>query len=183
MWRCFIPPPLHVPGRRRDSRPCDGSAQCQGCQCTALSPQLLVALKSARRSAISAARSSAKRCLSSGVALVSPLGCRTKGLPSLKGGSVILGHELAPPGAVLRQGSPFREGRWEVEVGQVTLKRPPVGHFSAAGDAGLRDPRKHQALGETVLVHPGHVTCPEQCATREVVLEREPRCTSGGSRK
>ena len=30
--------PLHVPGRRRDSRPCDGSAQCQGCQCTALSP-------------------------------------------------------------------------------------------------------------------------------------------------
>ena len=28
-------PPLHVPGRRRDSRPCDGSAQCQGCLCTA----------------------------------------------------------------------------------------------------------------------------------------------------
>ena len=48
--------------------------------------QLLVALKSARRSAISAARCSAKRCLSSGVTLVSPLGCRTKGLPSLKGG-------------------------------------------------------------------------------------------------
>ena len=39
LWRCFIPPPLHVPGRRRDSRPpCDGSAKCQGCQCTALSP-------------------------------------------------------------------------------------------------------------------------------------------------
>ena len=79
---CFIPPPLHVPGRRRDSRPCDGSAQCQGCQCTALTPQLLVALKPARRSAISAARCSAKRCLSSGVTLVSPLGCRTKGFPS-----------------------------------------------------------------------------------------------------
>ena len=36
-----------------------------------------------------------------------------------------------------------------------------------------RDPREHEALGETVLVHPGHVPCPEQCATREVVLERE----------
>ncbi len=53
-----------------------------------LSPQLMVALKSARRLAISAARSLAKRCLSSGDTLVSPLGCRTKGLPSLKGGCV-----------------------------------------------------------------------------------------------
>ena len=35
-----------------------------------------------------------------------------------------LGHELAPPGAVLRQGRPFGEGRREVEVGQVALKRP-----------------------------------------------------------
>ena len=65
-----------------------GSAQCQGCQCTALFPQLLMVLKSARRLSISAARCSAKRCLSSGVTLVPPLGCRTKGLPSLKGGSV-----------------------------------------------------------------------------------------------
>ena len=38
-----------------------------------------------------------------------------------------LGHELVPPGAVLRQGSPFGEGRREVEVGQVALKRPAVG--------------------------------------------------------
>ena len=81
--------------RRRDSRPCDGSAQCQGCQCTALSPQLLVALKFARRSAISAARCSAKHCLSSGVTLVSPLGCRTKGLPSSKGGLVKSLHHPA----------------------------------------------------------------------------------------
>ncbi len=80
-----------------------------------------MALKSARRSAISAARCSAKRFLSSGVTLVSPLGCRTKSLPSLKGG---LDYKLATPGAVLRQGSPFGEGRWEVEVGQVALKRP-----------------------------------------------------------
>ena len=54
------------PGSTKGIHPCDGSAQCRGCQCTALSPQLLVALKSARRSAISAARCSAKRCLSSG---------------------------------------------------------------------------------------------------------------------
>ena len=33
-----------------------------------------------------------------------------------------LGHELAPSGVVLRQGSPFGEGRREVEVGQVALK-------------------------------------------------------------
>ena len=76
------------PGSMKGIHPCDGSAQCRGCQCTALSPQLLVALKSARRLAISAARSLAKRNLSSGVTLVSPLGCRTKGLPSLNGGSV-----------------------------------------------------------------------------------------------
>ena len=76
-----------------------------------LSPQLMVALKSARRLAISAARSLAKRCLSSGVTLVSPLVCRTKGLPCLNGG---LGHELAPSGAVLSQGSPVGKGRREV---------------------------------------------------------------------
>ena len=32
-------PSLPVPGRRRDSRPCGGSAQCQGFQCSAFSPQ------------------------------------------------------------------------------------------------------------------------------------------------
>ena len=84
----FHSTPLHVPGRRRGSRPCNGSAQCQGCQCTVLSLQLLMVLKSARRLAILAARCSAKRYLSSGVTLVSPLGCRTKSLPRLKGGSV-----------------------------------------------------------------------------------------------
>ena len=96
----------------------------------ALPYQLLVALKSARRLAISAARCSAKRCLSSGVTLVSPLGpwLSHEGLTKFEGG---LGHELVPPGAVLRlrQGSRFGEGRREVEVGQVALKRPAVGHF------------------------------------------------------
>ncbi len=43
----------------------------------------------------------------------------------------------------------------------------------AADDARLRDPREHEALGMTITVRPSHVSCPEQCATREVVLERE----------
>ena len=129
--------PLHVPGRRRDSRPCEGSAPCQGCQCTALSHQLLVALKSARRLAISAARCSAKRCLSSGGTLVSPLGCRTKGLPSLKGGSVT---SLCHPARSCARGahSVKAAGR---------LKRPAEGHFLAASDSRLRDPREHEAFG------------------------------------
>ena len=45
------------PGSTKGIHPCDGSAQCRGCQCSALSPQFLVALRSARRLAISAARS------------------------------------------------------------------------------------------------------------------------------
>ena len=91
--------PLHVPGRRMDSRPCDGSEQ-----------NLLVTLKSTRRLAISAARCSAKRCLSSNVTLVSRLSCQLshEGLTKLEGG---LGHELVPPGVVLHQGSLFGEGR------------------------------------------------------------------------
>ena len=57
---------------------------------------------------------------------------------------------------------------------QVALKRPAVGHLLAAGDAGLSDPGEHEALGEAVLGHARHVpSCPEQRATREVVLERE----------
>ena len=48
-----------------------------------------------------------------------------------------------------------------------------VAHLLAAGDAGLSDPGEHEALGEVVLGHARHVPCPEQRATREVVLERE----------
>ncbi len=48
-----------------------------------------------------------------------------------------LGHELFPPGAVVRQGSPLGEGSREVEVGQVASKRPSEGNFLAVGDAGL----------------------------------------------
>ena len=40
-------PPAARPGSTKGIHPCDGSAQCRGCQCTALSPQLLMALKSA----------------------------------------------------------------------------------------------------------------------------------------
>jgi len=58
-------------------------------------------------------------------------------------------------------------------VVQVALERPAVGHLFAAGDAGLSYPGEHEALGEAVLVNPRQVPCPEQCATREVVLQRE----------
>ena len=93
-----------------------------------------------------------------------------EGLANGEGG---LGRKLVPPGAVLRQVCPFGEHRREIEVVQVALKRPAVGHLLAAGDAGLSDPGEHEALGEAVLVHPRHVPSPEQCATRGVVLERE----------
>ena len=142
-----------------------------GCQCTTLPPQLLfLASKTARRSAISAARCATARRLSSGVTLVSPRGCRTKGLPMPKGGR---GYELVPPGAVLRQVCPLGEHRRKAEVTQVALKRPAVGHRLAAGDAGLSDPGEHEVLGEAVLGHARHVPCPEQRVTREVVLEQE----------
>ncbi len=49
-----------------------------------------------------------------------------------------LGHELLPPGAVLRQGSPFGEGRREVEVCQVALKRLAVGHFLVLSQVGRK---------------------------------------------
>ncbi len=55
----------------------------------------------------------------------------------------------------------------------MALRRSAVGHFLATGNPGLRDPREHEALGKTVLAHLGHVSFPEQCATRDEVLERE----------
>ena len=54
----------------------------------------------------------------------------THGLPGLKGGSVTSSRHPA-------HSAP------EVEVGQVALKRPAAGHFLAASDARLRDPREH----------------------------------------
>jgi len=79
------------------------------------------------------------------------------------------GHEFVPPGAVLRQAYPLDELRRKVEVVQVALNRPAVGHLLAAGDAMLSDPGEHEALGEAVLGHARHVPCLEQRATREVV--------------
>ena len=68
-----------------------------------------------------------------------------EGLANGEGGR---GHELVPPGAVLRQVCPLGEHRREVEVVQVALERPAVGHLLTAGDAGLLDPGEHEALGE-----------------------------------
>ncbi len=50
-----------------------------------------------------------------------------EGLTKFEGG---LGYELVSPSAVLRQGSPFGEGRRGVEVGQVALKRPAERSFN-----------------------------------------------------
>ena len=95
-----------------------------------------------------------------------------EGLPNLKGGLVTsLRHPARSYGR--GQGSPFGKSRREVEVGQVALKRPVESFFLVAGDSRRRDPREHQALGETILVHPGYVPSLEQRATCEVVLERE----------
>ena len=86
--------------------------RAQGCQCNALPPQLLLlASKTARRSAISAARCATARRLSSGVTLVSPRGCRTKGFPMAKGGVV---EDL--PDAVPSQACPLGEHRKKVEA-------------------------------------------------------------------
>ncbi len=95
----------------------------------------VVALKSTRRLAVSAARCSAKLCLSSGVTLVSSLVVARRAYKVLRG----LCHELAPPEAVPRQWSPVGEGSREAEVGEVALKPPAVGHFLAAGDAKPQD--------------------------------------------
>ena len=128
----------------------------QGCQCTTLPPQLLLlASKTARRSAISAAlRHRPTLVLRSqpGVAPWLP----HEGFANGKGGR---GYELVPPGAVLRQVCPFSEHRRKAEVVQVALKRPAVCHLLAAGDAGLSDRGEHEALGEAVLGHARHVPC------------------------
>ena len=83
----FHSTPMHDLGAEGGPTSSSG-LRVEGCQCTTLPPQLLLASKTARRSAISAARCATSRRLSSGVTLVSPRGCRTKGLPMAKGGVV-----------------------------------------------------------------------------------------------
>ncbi len=70
---------------------------------------------------------------------------------------------LEPVEDHLRQGSPVDEGdegRQEVEVGQVALKRPAVGHFLVAEAPGST--RACEAIGKTALasakleVYPEH---------------------------
>ena len=73
-----------------------------------------------------------------------------------KGGVVTV---FLPLGAVLRQVFPLGEHRREVEVVQVALKRPAVGHLLAAGDTGLSYPGEHEGHGEAVLGHARHVPC------------------------
>ena len=62
-------------------------------------------------------------------------------------------------GGRLRQVCLLGEHRRKAEVVQLALKRPAVGHLLAAGDAGLSDPREHEALEEAVLGHARQVPC------------------------
>ena len=98
------------PVDERDSCPCDGSPQCRGRQCTALSPHLL-ALKSARR-LVRALFSQAQLVLRGHPGVSSWLS--HEGLSRFEWR---FGHELAPPSAF-----PFGEVRWGVEVCQEALK-------------------------------------------------------------
>ena len=61
-----------------------------------------------------------------------------------------LGHKLASPRAVLREGGQFGEGECGAvrarlsKVLEVALERPAVGHLLVAGDSGLWHPRQHE---------------------------------------
>ena len=91
-----------------------------------------------------------------------------EGLANGEGGR---SHELVPPGAVLRQVCPLGKHRREVEVVEVALERPAVGHLLAAGDSRLRHPRQHEPFRRTILGHARDVAGPEQGTARKVVLE------------
>ena len=80
---------------------------------------MLLASKTARSSATSAARCATARRLSSGDPSV-PSWLPREGLANGEGG---LGYGLVPPGAALRQVCPFGEHRREIEVAQVALKQ------------------------------------------------------------
>ena len=106
--RFFNLTPMHDPGRRRNSRPCD--CECKGAVVVGVKnrPPLGNLGCALRHRPTLVLRSHP------GVAPWLP----HRGLANGEGGH---GHELVLPGAVLRQGSPFREGRRKVEVGQVAL--------------------------------------------------------------
>ena len=109
LWRCFIPPPctsrvdegirVRVTGRR--------SARAASCQCTASSPQLLAALSIEVLPSIGdLGRMLFRQALLVLRGLPGVVSWLShEGLTKFEGG---LGHKPVPPGAVLRQGSPFR---------------------------------------------------------------------------
>ncbi len=59
--------------------------------------------------------------------------------------------------------------------GGVSPARPgsTKGFASVDGSAQCQGSQCTALSPQQKVVHPGHVPCPEQCATREVVLERE----------
>ena len=96
--------PLLVPGRRRDSRPCDGSAQCQGpglpVHCLISSIVAGVEVRPLLGDLGRALLSQALLVLRGHLGVACWLSY--EGLTKFEGG---LGHELVPPGAILRHGA------------------------------------------------------------------------------
>ena len=75
----FHSTPMHDPGQNQECQRPVQVCVCTVPACTLSSQLLLLAPKTARRSATPAARCATARRLSSGVTLVWPRGCRTKG--------------------------------------------------------------------------------------------------------
>jgi len=109
--RFFNLTPMHGPGRRRNWRPCDGPA------CASLSFSVAAVGVEDRPPLGDLGRALRHR------PKLAPW-LPHEGLANGEGG---LGHELVPPGAVLRQVFPFGEHRREIEVVQVTGRRSSLG--------------------------------------------------------
>jgi hypothetical protein len=77
------------------------------------------------------------------------------------------GYKLAPPGAILRGGSPFGEGGRGVfrarlaEMLEMALDLTTVGHLLAASDPKLQRPRQHKYFWKTALGHARDVAGPK----------------------
>ncbi len=98
LWWCFIPPPC---ASRKEFVRVEGERSAGVASALSSLRSCWWRWKSARRFVISAVRCSAKRNLPSGVTLTSPLACHE----TLSKFEWRFGHELAPPGAVVHQGS------------------------------------------------------------------------------
>ncbi len=153
MWRCCHIPCTSRVGKgirvyvsgRRSARAASARPNLLSCWC---------ALKSACGLAISASRALFSHSMLGLNGLRGHPWCRLLVVARkayLKWG---FGHELAPPGVVLRQVSPFSLGRWKAEAGQVALKRPAEGHLSTPATQGSAIQKTMRRFGKRfVCIH------------------------------